>query len=133
MLPSRSAYIGNGMIIDRKLIAETGVIPVGLQLITDTFPFQVIDKKETVTEDVNGREVPVMRVTGLFQMGDKENANQRFYSTKDVLAPAVQSIQEDVSGRAVMGEYDHPADAKIHLDRVSHLITKIWTQGLWRS
>jgi hypothetical protein len=129
MLPSRRAYIGNGMIIDRKLIAETGVIPVGLQLITDTFPFQVIDKKETVTEDVNGREVPVMRVTGLFQMGDKENANQRFYSTKDVLAPAVQSIQEDVSGRAVMGEYDHPADAKIHLDRVSHLITKIWMDG----
>ena len=28
-----------------------------------------------------------------------------------------------------MGEYDHPADAKIHLDRVSHLMTKIWMEG----
>lgn len=116
-------------IINRGVIAETGVIPAGMQLIRDTFPFKIIDRKNTVVEDRNGREVQVMRVTGLFQEGDRENANQRLYSTRDVLTPAVQSIQEDVSGRAVMGEYDHPADAKIHLDRVSHLITKIWMDG----
>ena len=28
-----------------------------------------------------------------------------------------------------MGEFDHPPDAKIHLDRVSHLITKLWMEG----
>jgi hypothetical protein len=115
--------------INRALIAETGVIPPGLQLIRDTFPFKVIDKKDAVMEDVNGNEVPIMRVTGLFQEGDKENANQRLYSTKEVLVPAVQSIQEEVSSRAVIGEYDHPMDAKIHLDRASHLITKIWMDG----
>lgn len=125
MLPSRNP----GMKIDRRMIAETGVIPVGLKFIQDVFQFQVIDKKETVTEDINGRETPVMRVTGLIQMGDKENANQRFYSTNDVLAPAVSNIQEDISNRAVMGEYDHPADAKIHLDRVSHLMSKVWMDG----
>lgn len=117
------------LFVNRGIIAETGNIPAGLQLIRDTFPFKIIDRKETVVEDKNGREVPVMRVTGLFQEGDKENANQRLYSTREVLAPAVSSIQEDVSGRAVMGEYDHPADAKIHLDRVSHLITKVWMDG----
>lgn len=115
--------------VNRGVIAETGAIPEGLQLIRDTFPFKIIDRKETVVEDRNGKEVPVMRVTGLFQEGDKENANQRLYSTREVLAPAVQSIQEDVAGRAVLGEYDHPADAKIHLDRVSHLITKVWMDG----
>lgn len=133
MLPSRrAAQIVNrskGININRSLIAETGEIPVGLQLIRDTFPFEVIEKKKTVVEDVNGREVAVMRVTGLIQMGDTENANMRYYDTREVLAPAVQNIQEDVSKRAVMGEFDHPADAKIHLDRVSHLMTKVWMDG----
>ena len=56
-------------------------------------------------------------------------SNHRYYCTNTVLAPAVNSIQEDVSKRAVMGEFDHPADAKIHLDRVSHLMTKVWMDG----
>jgi len=114
---------------DRKLIAETGVIPEGYSLIRDTFTFDVIDKKDVVVEGKNGSELPAMRVAGLIQMGDKENANGRLYSTSDVLRPAVESIQEDISSRAVMGEYDHPADAKIHLDRVSHLMTKVWMDG----
>jgi hypothetical protein len=70
-----------------------------------------------------------MRVTGLFQEGDSQNANGRVYSTSEVLGPAVRAIQEDVSRRSVMGEFDHPSDAKIHLDRVSHLITKLWMEG----
>lgn len=123
MLPTRSLRLNRG------LIAETGEIPAGYRLIQDTLPFEVIDTKSVVAEGKMGQEEPATRVTGLFQMGDKENANGRFYSTKDVLAPAVRSIQEDISSRAVMGEYDHPCDAKIHLDRVSHLITKIWMDG----
>jgi len=115
--------------LNRRLIAETGAIPAGLRLIRDTMPFEPLDTKMTVNEDAHGREVPVMRVKGLFQMGDLSNANGRYYSTREVLVPAVQSIQEDVSGRAVMGEFDHPADAKIHLNNVSHLITNIWMEG----
>jgi hypothetical protein len=127
MLPSRrQQYLP---FVNRGLIAETGQIPTGLQLLQDTFPFEVIDTKNAITEDKDGKEQPVLRVTGLFQMGDRENANGRFYPTNDVLAPAVRQIQEDIGGRAVMGEFDHPADAKIHLDRVSHLITKIWMDG----
>lgn len=115
--------------ITRKVIAETGQIPQGMQLIRDTFNFRVLDKKNVMVEDANGRETPVMRVTGLFQEGDKPNANSRTYPTKDVLAPAVTQIQEEVGRRAVLGEYDHPSDAKIHLDRVSHVITKLWMDG----
>ena len=125
MIPSRGQRHG----LNRRLIAETGVIPAGYSLIRDTYPFQVLDQKKTVTEDRNGNEVPTMRIMGLIQMGDNENANGRVYSSNDVLAPAVRDIQEDISSRSVMGEYDHPADAKIHLDRVSHLMTKIWMEG----
>lgn len=132
MLPSRfnhqaAAAIRNS--INRGLIAETGQIPTGMQLIRDTYSFEVIDKKMAVVEDRNGREMPVMRVSGLFQKGGSQNANGRVYPTAEVLRPAVEQIQEDVGKRAVMGEYDHPADAKIHLDRVSHLMTKVWMDG----
>jgi hypothetical protein len=100
-----------------------------MQLIQDTFSFEVLDKKDAIIEGVGGKEEPVMRVMGLFQLGDKQNANGRVYGTHDVLGPAVREIQEDVSHRAVMGEFDHPSDAKIHLDRVSHLISNIWMDG----
>lgn len=133
MLPSRNSYTmlmeQRGSVVNRGMIAETGIIPAGMRLIRDVWPFEIIDKKEAITEGADGKEVPVMRVTGLFQMGDKENANQRFYSSNEVLIPAVRGIQEDISHRAVMGEFDHPSDAKIHLDRVSHLITKVWMDG----
>jgi hypothetical protein len=128
MLPSRR-QLASYPVINRRMIAETGQIPLGYHMIRDVFPFKVLDTKMTVTEGVDGRETPVMRVSGLFQMGDNPNANGRIYPTSDVLAPAVRAIQEDISHRKVMGEYDHPADAKIHLDRVSHLITKIWMDG----
>lgn len=115
--------------LNRGMIAETGVIPAGMKLIRDTFSFDVIEKKNIVVEGRDGKELPAMRVSGLIQMGDRENANGRFYSTSEVLRPAVNNIQEDIKARAVMGEYDHPADAKIHLDRVSHLMTKVWMDG----
>lgn len=114
---------------DRKLIAETGHIPAGARLITDTYPFQIVDMKKALTEGVGGQEMPVMRVTGLIQMGDQENANGRIYPTRDVLTPAVRKIQEDVDNRCVLGEFDHASDAKIHLDRLSHLMTKVWMDG----
>lgn len=115
--------------INRAIIAETGVIPAGMQLIRDTFPFEVMDVKTAIREGAGGREEPVMKISGLIQNGDTENANGRFYGTKDVLTPAVKSIQEDISNRAVPGEFDHPSDAKIHLDRLSHLMTKVWMEG----
>lgn len=124
MIPSRGSSRRR---IDRRLIAETGIIPAGYSLLQDTYSFKVLDKKNTVSEDRHGN--PVMRITGLIQMGDMENANGRVYGASEVLAPAVKDIQEDISDRSVMGEYDHPADAKIHLDRVSHLMTKIWMEG----
>jgi hypothetical protein len=95
-------------VINRALIAETGVIPAGMQLIRDTFPFEVMDIKQSICEGVGGREEPIMKISGLIQNGDVENANGRFYGTQDVLIPAVRNIQEDVAARAVPGEFDHP-------------------------
>ena len=125
MIPSRRSLCFQ----NRRLIAETGVIPAGMKLIRDTYEFKLLDKKNAIREDKNGNGMPVLRVTGLIQMGDTCNGNGRYYSTSEVLGPAVKQIQEDLKARAVLGEFDHPSDAKIHLDRVSHLMTNVWMEG----
>lgn len=81
-----------------------------------------------MVEDVHGKKIPAMRLAGRFQYGGRANSNGRIYES-EVLRHAVSEIQEDVKSRRVLGEFDHPPDAKIHLDRVSHLLTKLWMEG----
>jgi len=112
---------------NRGMTAQTGLIPEGTQLLQDTWPLRIIDSKQTMLEHA-GAGVPVTKVTGIFQIGDEQNANGRVYP-RTILREAVDAIQEDLSARSVWGEFDHPSDAKIHLDRISHLLTKIWMDG----
>lgn len=98
------------------------------QLLVDTIPFKILRKERVMSEDIHGNSSPVLRIGGQFQRAGRPNANGRIYPL-DVLAEAVERLQEDIKARRVMGEYDHPPDAKIHLDRVSHLITKLWMEG----
>lgn len=121
-LPRRS------MTIDRNVIAEHGVIPNGMKFIQDTNPWSVLDTKSVLTEDAYGKQQRVLRVTGLFQEFDKLNANRRVYS-ENVLRAACSAIQPDIEQRGVIGELDHPETAKVHLDRISHVITKVWIEG----
>ena len=68
-------------------------------------------------------------MSGICIQGDIRNQNQRIYSSKEI-DKAVQSLNEQVSsGYSVCGEVDHPDDLKINLDRVSHMITKMWMDG----
>jgi predicted transcriptional regulator len=122
-LPTRSNRI------DRRLIAETGNIPVGLMLLQDCHPLEIKKIDYTLREGKNKQELPVMVIEGLFQQGDSLNANERWYPANSVLRPAIENIQEDLQARAVLGELDHPTDAKIHLDRVSHLVTGLRMEG----
>jgi hypothetical protein len=115
-------------LVNRDYIAQTGVIPEGFQFIQDSRPLQVIDMKKVLAESASGSKVPVMRCTGVFQRADERNANGRVYP-HDILKEAVGKLQPIIKERRVMGEFDHPPDAKIHLDRVSHLITKLWMEG----
>lgn len=113
--------------IDRSTVSTTGTLPSGIMLFQDSYPLKVLEQK-ILSEDVAGTKRPIFKITGIFQKADEANANGRVYPRK-VLAEAVKRISEDVDKRCVMGEYDHPTDAKIHLDRVSHLITKVWMEG----
>jgi hypothetical protein len=70
-----------------------------------------------------------LHLNGICIQGDIRNANQRVYSSQEI-GKAVKTLNEQISGGySVCGELDHPQDLKINLDRVSHMITKMWMEG----
>lgn len=78
------------------------------------------------TDEANGK---TLHLTGICIQGDIRNANQRVYSSYEI-SKAVTTLNEQISGGySVLGEVDHPADLKINLDRVSHMIVKMWMDG----
>ena len=74
-------------------------------------------------------EGKTLHLSGICIQGDIRNANQRVYSSKEI-DRAVKTLNEQISGGySVLGEVDHPRDLRINLDRVSHMITKMWMDG----
>ena len=68
-------------------------------------------------------------MNGICIQGDIRNQNQRVYSSQEI-GRAVKTLNQQIEGGySVCGELDHPADLKINLDRVSHMITKMWMDG----
>ena len=79
------------------------------------------------SEDEGGKKS--LHLNGICIQGDIRNANQRIYSSQEI-GKAVKTLNEQISGGySVLGEVDHPQDLKINLDRVSHMITKMWMDG----
>lgn len=78
-------------------------------------------------DDGSGKKLYGMQ--GIFIEGDKRNANERIYPGHEIRR-AVDTINEQIKqGHSVLGEVDHPDDLKINLDRVSHMIDKMWYEG----
>ena len=78
-------------------------------------------------EGSNGKKS--LHLNGICIQGDIRNANQRVYSSQEI-GKAVKTLNEQIAGGySVLGEVDHPADLRINLDRVSHMITKMWMDG----
>jgi len=78
-------------------------------------------------EDGNGKKS--LHLNGICIQGDIRNANQRVYSSQEI-GRAVKTLNEQIAGGySVLGEVDHPEDLRINLDRVSHMITKMWMDG----
>lgn len=66
---------------------------------------------------------------GIFIQGGVKNANQRVYPVSEI-SRAVKTVNDQITGGySILGECDHPADLKINLDRVSHIITEMWMDG----
>ena len=67
-------------------------------------------------------------LTGRMQTCDTKNANNRVYSKK-TLFREVDRYKDLVKARRALGELDHPESSIISLERCSHMVTEIWTEG----
>jgi hypothetical protein len=85
---------------------------------------------QLVLEDAaDGSGKKLCGMQGIFIEGDKRNANERIYPGHEIRR-AVDTINSQITeGQSVLGEVDHPDDLKINLDRVSHMIEKMWYEG----
>ena len=87
------------------------------------------DQANLTVESVGTGEGKDLYLKGIFIQAAVENQNKRTYPIEEI-AKAVDAINEQIKkGHSVLGEVDHPADLKINLDRVSHVITKMWMDG----
>jgi len=76
-----------------------------------------------------GKDGKDLYMKGICIQGGVKNANERVYPIEEITT-AVKTLNEQIrGGYSVLGEIDHPDDLKINLDRVSHMITEMWTDG----
>ena len=85
---------------------------------------------EILSEEAqDGSGKGTLKLKGICIEGGVRNANERVYPVSEI-ATAVNTINEQIkTGHSVLGEVDHPDDLKINLDRVSHMIEKMWMEG----
>ena len=86
------------------------------------------DQAQVVVES-DEKDGKNLHMVGIFIQGGVKNANQRVYPVSEI-ARAVKTLNDQMSGGySVLGEVDHPQDLRINLDRVSHMITRMWMDG----
>jgi hypothetical protein len=86
-------------------------------------------KIRVLSEDSPDGKGKTLFMEGICIEGGVKNANERVYPVNEI-SRAVDTINKQiVEGYSVMGEVDHPDDLKINLDRVSHIIEKMWYEG----
>ena len=85
---------------------------------------------ELLTEEAaDGSGGKTLKLKGICIEGGVRNANERVYPVSEI-GNAVDTINEQIiTGHSVLGEVDHPDDLKINLDRVSHMIERMWMEG----
>lgn len=80
-----------------------------------------------IVEEVNGKKEHF--IEGVFMQAEKQNRNGRVYP-KDVLGKEADRYnREYVQKNRAFGELGHPDSPTINLDRVSHMITKLYPDG----
>ena len=86
-------------------------------------------RAEILSEEAADGSGKSLYLKGICIEGGVRNANERVYPVNEI-ANAVDTINEQIkTGHSVLGEVDHPDDLKINLDRVSHMIEKMWMDG----
>lgn len=93
------------------------------QLLTEYYPLSTDSLNEAVANG-DGR----IRLKGLFQQANVRNGNGRVYP-RHLLEREVNRLQESIQKRQILGELEHPTEAKIDLNRVATVITELRMEG----
>ena len=84
------------------------------------------DRAGLIVESIDENGKKSLKMEGIFIEGGVRNANERVYPVHEI-ETAVNNINKQINeGYSVLAEVDHPDDLKINLDRVSHMIEKMW-------
>jgi hypothetical protein len=88
---------------------------------------EVLDVRYLVED--NGKGGKDYFIEGIFMQAERKNRNGRVYP-QQVLAKEVDRYNKDyVTKNRAFGELGHPDSPTINLDRVSHMITKLYPDG----
>jgi hypothetical protein len=86
-----------------------------------------INQAEYLVEEKDGKKQ--YKIKGIFLQSDIKNRNGRVYPT-DVLTKEVKRYNaEFVNKSRAFGELGHPDGPTVNLERVSHMITKLYPEG----
>ena len=86
-----------------------------------------ITNAEYLVEETNGKKD--YKIRGVFLQSDLKNRNGRVYPT-DILNKEVKRYNaEFINKKRAFGELGHPDGPTVNLERVSHMITKLYPEG----
>ena len=91
--------------------------------------FSELSDQKLLVEQTNSDHEPEYYLEGIFLQANKKNRNGRIYPM-EVMKPEVDRyIKEYVDTHRAFGELEHPDSINVNLERVSHIIEKIWQDG----
>ena len=86
-----------------------------------------ISQAEYIVEEANGKKD--YKIRGVFLQTEIKNRNGRVYP-KDILENEVRRYNtEFINKKRAFGELGHPDGPTVNLERVSHMITKLYPDG----
>jgi hypothetical protein len=86
-----------------------------------------IQNAEYLVEETNGKKD--YKIRGIFLQSELQNRNGRVYP-KDILDKEVKRYNaEFINKKRAFGELGHPDGPTVNLERVSHMITKLYPDG----
>ena len=93
-----------------------------MKLITET-----IENIEVLTEERNGKKD--YKIKGIFMQADIKNRNGRIYPVGTLAKEVKRYNEQFINKKRAFGELGHPDGPTVNLERVSHMITSLKSEG----
>tara|TARA_B100000900_G_scaffold230911_1_gene196089 strand:+ start:2397 stop:3041 length:645 start_codon:yes stop_codon:yes gene_type:complete len=86
-----------------------------------------INEAEYLVEETNGKKE--YKIKGIFLQSDIKNRNGRVYPNQVLTREVKRYNQEFINKNRAFGELGHPDGPTVNLERVSHMIKRLYPEG----